>query len=133
MARRSPFASEEMDGFLGKGTSFAGDLVFNNKMRIDGKFRGTIRSDNFLSIGETAEVEADVDVAVLHVTGKITGKIRATDRVEIHPPGKVIGDVRAPNLITRSGAVFRGTCFIGDEDEDSSPMQPERSFFKGAS
>lgn len=134
MAKKSLFASGEMNGYLGVGTSMAGDLVFENSMRIDGRFKGSIRSDALLSVGETGEVEADIDVGVLLVNGKVVGKIRATDRVEIHPGGKVIGDIRAPNLVTRTGAVFRGNCFIGEEEDvGSKPLHAERAFFKGAS
>ena len=134
MAKKSLFASGEMNGYLGVGTSMSGDLVFENSMRIDGRFKGSIRSDALLSVGESGEVEADIDVGVLLVNGKVVGKIRASDRVEIHPGGKVIGDIRAPNLVTRTGAVFRGNCFIGEEEDvDAKPLHAERAFFKGAS
>lgn len=131
MSKKSLFTAGEMNGYLGKGTSMTGDLVFETSMRIDGTFKGTVKSDALLSVGESGNVEADIDVGVLLVNGRVTGKIRATDRVEIHPGGKVIGDIRAPNLITRSGAIFRGNCFIGEE-EDDSPLRAERAFFRGA-
>ena len=124
----------ELNGFLGRGTSCTGDLVFEDSMRIDGTFKGSIRSASTLSIGETADIEADIDVGVLLVSGRVVGKVRASDRVEIHPGGKVIGDIRAPNLITKQGAVFRGNCFIGEEEStETRPFKTERAFFKGAS
>lgn len=134
MARKHVFEGGELNGFLGRGTSCSGDLVFEDSMRIDGVFKGSIRSDSVLSIGEMADVEADIQVGTLLVNGRVVGKIRAADRVEIQPGGKVIGDIRAPNLITKPGAIFRGNCFIGDEDPaDVQPFRAERAFFKGAS
>ena len=131
---KKPSGSGELNGYLGRGTAFTGDLTFEDGMRIDGVFRGSIRSSATLAVSETADVEADIDVGVLLVNGRVVGKIRATDRVEIHPGGKVIGDIRAPNLITKPGAVFRGNCFIGEEDEaEVRPFKTERAFFKGAS
>ena len=133
MPKNRIFTTSEMNGYLGKGTSMTGDLVFESSMRIDGTFKGSIRSDALLSIGETGDVEADIDVGILHVNGKVTGRIRASDHVEIHDGGKVIGDIRAPNLVTRKGAIFRGNCFIGEEeDADAQPLHAERAFFKGA-
>lgn len=124
----------ELTGFLGPGTTFNGDLTFEDSLRIEGTFKGTIRSEALLWVGESAQVEADIDVAVLLVAGRVVGKIRATDRVEIHDGGKVVGDIRAPNLITKQGAIFRGNCFIGEEEElESQPFKTERAFFKGAS
>lgn len=134
MSRKGVLGAGELNGFLGRGTSCTGDLVFEDSMRIDGTFKGSIRSASILSIGETADIEADIDVGVLLVSGRVVGKIRASDRVEIHPGGKVVGDIRAPNLITRQGAVFRGNCFIGEEEDlEARPFRTERAFFKGAS
>ena len=125
---------ETLNGYIGKGTSCSGDLVFEHSLYIDGVFKGSIRSPGQLSVNESADIEADIDVAVLLVYGRVVGKIRASDRVEIHGGGKVVGDIRAPNLITKPGAVFRGNCFIGEEDEpEVRPFKTERAFFKGAS
>ena len=127
------FNAGELDGFLGRSTSMTGDLRFDTSMRIDGTFKGSIRSESELSIGESGDIEADIEVATLHVYGKVTGKIRATESVEIHPGGKVVGDIRAPNLVTKQGAVFRGNCFIGEEeDENAGSLHTERAFFRGA-
>lgn len=134
MTKKSLFSAGELNGFLGHGTTCTGDLVFEDSMRIDGTFKGTIRSESVLSVGERADVEADIEVGILLVSGRVVGKIRATDRVEIHPGGKVIGDIRAPNLVTKQGAIFRGNCFIGEEEDLSAqPFKTERAFFKGAS
>jgi cytoskeletal protein CcmA (bactofilin family) len=134
VSKKGLFNTGELNGFLGQGTTCTGDLVFESSMRLDGTFKGSIRSESVLSIGETGNVEADIDVGVLLVSGRVVGRIRARDRVEIHPGGKVIGDIRAPNLITRQGAVFRGNCFIGEEEDlESQPFRTERAFFRGAS
>jgi cytoskeletal protein CcmA (bactofilin family) len=134
LSRKSVLGAGELNGFLGIGTSCSGDLVFEDSMRIDGTFKGSIRSASVLTVGETADIEADIDVGVLLVSGRVVGKIKASDRVEIHPGGKVIGDIRSPNLITKQGAVFRGNCYIGEEEETPArTIKAERAFFKGAS
>ena len=135
MSRKNVLGNELLNGFLGVGTSCTGDLAFEDSLRIDGSFKGSIRSANTLTIGEGGDVEADIDVGVLLVSGRLVGKVRASDRVEIHPGGRIIGDVRAPNLITKQGALFRGNCFIGEEEVDDAraPIKAERAFFKGAS
>jgi cytoskeletal protein CcmA (bactofilin family) len=134
MSKKSPLGSSSLNGLLGPGTSCTGDLVFEDVFRIEGTFKGSIRSANHLYVDATADVEADIDVGVLVVLGRVVGKIRATDRVEIHEGGKVIGDIRSPNLITRRGAIFRGNCFIGEEEAaEARPFKAERAFFKGAS
>ena len=134
MSKKNALGSGELNGLLGPGTSCIGDLVFEDVFRIMGTFKGSIRSANLLYVDATADVEAEIDVGVLVVSGRVVGKVRASDRVEIHEGGKVIGDIRAPNLITRRGAVFRGNCFIGEEEgAEARPFKTERAFFKGAS
>ena len=53
----------EITALLGRGTEFEGKLHFEGRVRIDGVFKGEIRSDDTLVIGEGAEVHAEIDVA----------------------------------------------------------------------
>ena len=68
----------EITALLGRGTRFEGKLHFEGCVRIDGWFRGEIRSNDTLVIGEGAEVYAEVDVATVIVRGgEFVGNIRA--------------------------------------------------------
>src|ERR1017187_2154206 len=46
----------EITALLGRGTHFEGKLHFEGRVRIDGTFKGEIRSDDTLIIGEGAEI-----------------------------------------------------------------------------
>ena len=52
----------EINAFLGVGSDFSGKLAFDGTVRLDGKFSGEVFSSGILIIGETAKVEADIDV-----------------------------------------------------------------------
>src|SRR5687768_7505545 len=54
--------STEITALLGRGTRFEGKLQFEGRVRIDGAFKGEIRSDDVLIIGDGAEVDADIEV-----------------------------------------------------------------------
>jgi cytoskeletal protein CcmA (bactofilin family) len=101
---------EEVNAFLGKGTTFEGKMTFEGLFRLDGKFNGEIFSGDSLIIGETGEVHAEITVNTLIVKGKLEGSITAKTRVEIHPPGKILGDIQTPVLVIEEGAVFDGNC-----------------------
>lgn len=116
MKERS-FDHGEISGFLDEGTEFSGDLVFHNTMRIDGKFKGTIESKNFLIVGETAQIEGEVKVSNVSINGKVSGKIIADGKVEIHSKGKVFCDIDTPKLVVEDGAFFRGNCNMLLESE----------------
>jgi cytoskeletal protein CcmA (bactofilin family) len=106
--------SGELNGFLDRGSSFKGELEFEDTMRIDGKFNGKIHSKNELIVGESAHIEGDVHVGRIAISGTVVGKIVAAQRVEIHRNGKVYSDIDTPNLIIEEGAIFQGNCVMGD-------------------
>jgi cytoskeletal protein CcmA (bactofilin family) len=104
----------ELNGFLDHGSSFKGELEFEDTMRIDGRFNGKIVSKNELIVGESAHIEGDIHIGRIAISGTVVGKIVASQRVEIHRNGKVYSDIDTPALIIEEGAVFQGNCVMGD-------------------
>ena len=107
--------SGELNGFLDRGSSFKGELEFEDTMRIDGKFNGKIHSKNELIVGESAHIEGEIHVGRIAISGTVVGKIKADQRVEIHRNGKVYSDVDTPALVIEEGAIFQGNCVMGDK------------------
>jgi len=107
--------SGDLNGFLDRGSSFKGELEFEDTMRIDGKFNGRIRSKNELIVGESAHIEGEIHVGRIAISGTVLGKITADQRVEIHRNGKVYSDIDTPALIIEEGAIFQGNCVMGDK------------------
>src|SRR4030095_7910658 len=69
-----------LNGFLDRGSHFAGDLKFEDGFRIDGRFEGKITSGSELVLGETAEVDAEINVGKLSVNGSLEGPRVGTHR-----------------------------------------------------
>ena len=105
----------ELNGFLDHGSSFKGELEFEDTMRIDGRFNGKIVSKNELIVGESAHIDGDIHVGRIAISGTVVGKIMADQRVEIHRNGKVYSDIDTPALIIEEGAIFQGNCVMGDK------------------
>lgn len=114
----------EITALLGRGTRFEGKLYFEGRVRVDGVFKGEIKSDDTLIIGEGAEVHAEIDVATVIVRGGIVhGNIRASQSVEIHAPGKVVGNLHSPSLYIERGVEFQGSCRM-DPVENAKAEEP---------
>jgi cytoskeletal protein CcmA (bactofilin family) len=80
-------------------------------VRIDGVFKGEIKSDDTLVIGDGAEVHAEIDVATVIVRGGVVhGNIRAKTAIEVHAPGKIVGNLQSPSLFIDRGVAFEGSC-----------------------
>jgi cytoskeletal protein CcmA (bactofilin family) len=106
--------SGDLNGFLDKGSSFRGELEFEDTIRIDGRFNGKISSKNELIVGEAARVEGEVHVGLIAISGTVEGKIVATQKIEVHRTGKVYGNITTPILVIEEGAVFQGECTMGE-------------------
>lgn len=102
----------EITTLLGRGASFDGKLTFEGTVRIDGKFKGEVFSDDVLVIGEGATVEAEIDIGEVIIQGTVIGNIKAKRSIEIHAPGRVKGDLHTPSLQIDKGVVFEGRSFM---------------------
>ena len=109
---RAQGALGEINTLLGKGTTFEGKLTFEGTVRIDGKLKGEVFSDDVLIVGEGAYVEAEIDIGEVIIQGTVVGNVRAKRAIEIHSPGKVKGDLHTPSLQVDKGVVFEGRSFM---------------------
>lgn len=101
----------EITALLGRGTHFEGKLHFEGRVRIDGSFKGEIRSDDVLIIGEGAEVEAEIDVATVIIKGgTVSGNVRAARAIELYVPARVSGNLHSPEVFMDKGVQFSGNC-----------------------
>jgi cytoskeletal protein CcmA (bactofilin family) len=107
-----PAALGEITTLLGRGAAFEGKLTFEGTVRIDGRFRGEVFSDDTLVIGEGALVEAEIDIGEVIIQGTVVGNIKAKRSIEIHAPGRVKGDVHTPSLQIDKGVIFEGRSFM---------------------
>lgn len=119
-----PPGSEEWIGFLDQGVSLEGTLELAGTFRVDGAVKGTIRCKDRLIVGESAQLEGEVESAVVSVAGKINGTVRGTNRVEILPSGMIEGEVDTPTLVIEAGGVLEGRCRMRAE---AKPSQAENA------
>jgi cytoskeletal protein CcmA (bactofilin family) len=109
----APLPATEITALLGRGTHFEGKLEFDGRVRIDGSFRGQIRTTGVLVVGDGAEIDAEIEAAVLIVKGgSLQGNVRATESIELYVPARVSGTLHAPEIFMDKGVHFSGTCTI---------------------
>jgi cytoskeletal protein CcmA (bactofilin family) len=106
-------ASGDLSGFLDVGTEFHGELSFQDTLRIDGKFEGAIRDGRLLIIGESADVNAEIHVATVSVSGRLRGDVHAKERVELHASARCQCNLDTRVLVVEEGAMFEGGCAMG--------------------
>ena len=126
MSKNEPLI--KVNAFIDKDTEVKGDVRFKESFRIDGKFKGKILAGNTLIIGESAQVNADIEVKNISINGRVKGSIIARESTEIFSLGRVTGQIITGKLTIEEGAFFQGTCQMElkaleekktDEDEPS--------------
>ena len=84
--------------------------LFRETFRVDGRVKGKIVSEKTVIIGETAQVEADIDCGVVSIRGTVTGSIQGRERIELLAGSRVYGRLSSPRLVVEEGAFFQGEC-----------------------
>lgn len=105
---QSSVENQEVVGVLEKGCELEGKLCFEGTIRIGGKFKGEIFTNDVLVIGEGAEVEGEIQVGTLIINGSVNANIVAKNRVEIHKPAVFKGSIVTPSLMVDEGVIFEG-------------------------
>jgi len=110
-AMDSTLPATEITALLGRGTRFEGKLHFAGRVRIDGSFKGEIRSADVLIIGEGAEIDAEIEVGTVIIKGgTVTGNVRAESSIELYVPAQVTGNLHSPEIFIDKGVQFSGNC-----------------------
>jgi cytoskeletal protein CcmA (bactofilin family) len=103
-----PGVQGDLNALLGRGSEFEGKLTFEGTVRIDGKFTGSIMTNDTLVVGEGAKVSAEITCGTIIVHGEVVGNIKARTAIELHQPAKVRGNVETPSLMVDKGVIFEG-------------------------
>jgi len=94
---------------LGATIVITGELTSSEDVTIDGRIDGLLLvRDAALTIGERAQIQAEVRGARVVVHGLVNGAISASERIELTPTATVAGSLSASRVVMADGAHFNG-------------------------
>ncbi|MEA3328893.1 MAG: polymer-forming cytoskeletal protein [Candidatus Omnitrophota bacterium] len=110
------------EGVLNMDASMEGSLIFKDpvNLQINGDFKGKLDTKGNLTIGEHADVQADIVGENIVIAGRVVGQIKASKELNIVPPADVKGDIQTPRLGVTPGAVLEGKCRMLSTQEKST-------------
>ncbi len=106
--------------WIGADTAFAGDISTTKSIRVDGKLVGNIKESESVVVGESAEIEGNINTKYIVVSGKVKGNINANDGIELLGTAKVEGDLYTNILYINEGAIFRGQSTMPITEENGN-------------
>ena len=93
---------------LSSDVEIKGTIKFQKELLIDGKVEGDINSDGALTVGENADIRAEIKTKSITIYGKVQGNVSVSERCELKSKCTLQGDLKAARLIIEEGATFIG-------------------------
>lgn len=106
------FKRKQDEKILDVDASMQGSLSFKDpvNLRINGKFEGNLDIRGNLTIGQSAQVFADITGDNIVIGGRVKGRVTAKERLTLLPTAIVEGDIYPAKLNITEGAVLEGRC-----------------------
>ena len=98
---------------IGAGTVINGDIESNGDIRIDGTIIGNLNSKAKILIGQDGVVEGDINGQQADIMGKVTGKLKIKELLQLRGKSNVSGELFAGKLEVEPTATFNGSCHMG--------------------
>ena len=110
-----------IDSLVGVGTLVTGNISFSGGLRVDGKVKGNVVSNDeeqpsTLVLSENARIEGEIRVGHVVINGAVVGPVHGSRFVELQSNANVTGDVHYTTLEIHLGAVIQGRLVHKDED-----------------
>ncbi|MGH7950279.1 MAG: bactofilin family protein [Candidatus Binataceae bacterium] len=93
---------------VGRNVTVSGKLIFQEPVRIEGRFRGEVSSTELVVVGEYGMLEGRVHAPRLLVEGELRGDVEGSKRVVLGARARVYGNIEADNLRVCEGAQIDG-------------------------
>jgi len=109
---------------LGTNSTLEGDLTSSANVRLDGTFTGTLEIGGNVLVGETAQINADINARNISIAGAVRGNVKGK-KVQLLRTGRIWGDIHATALTTEEGAFIDGKItMISQQDEAAETADP---------
>ncbi len=102
---------------LGTNTTLDGHLSSSANVRLDGIFTGTLEIGGNVLVGETAQINADINAKNISIAGAVRGNVNGK-KVQLLRTGRIWGDIHATALTTEEGAFIDGKITMISPQED---------------
>jgi len=110
---------------LSSDVEIKGTIKFQKELLIDGKVEGEINSDGALTVGENADIRAEIKTKSITIYGKVSGNISVSERCELKSKCTLQGDLKAARLIIEEGATFIGKSEVSSGMSVKAASKPE--------
>ena len=99
---------------ISRGVKIEGKITSDGNIRVDGDIKGDIVSQNNVTVGESGQVNGQINANVITIGGKVVGTVSAKEKLALEAKGNLKGDILTKTLVVEAGAKFDGNSKMGD-------------------
>ena len=101
-----------MNTVIGEDVNFKGELVLIGDLRIDGYFKGVIKTNDRVLIGKNGYVISDIYADEIIIGGRLIGDVYGKKRVSLLKTSFLEGNIYTKTISIEEGTIFEGNCNI---------------------
>ena len=109
---------------ISSGVLIEGKLSSKGNVRVDGTVKGDVNVNGNVTIGETGDINGEINADVITVGGKVIGKLNAKEKVVLEGKAVLKGDLVAKILVIEAGAKFDGNSKMEESSSSFKPSTP---------
>jgi len=111
---------EQPDVVIGENVSFKGTLSFENLLRLDGYFEGTIEKGKKIIVGPKGSLKGNLQLDEAFIAGKIEGDIYIKERLILRGRAEIYGNITSPRLSVDEGVTIVGQLLVSNSTTSSA-------------
>lgn len=111
---KNGIAEPQARNIIAQGTSIKGDIDSSGDFRIEGTLVGTVKVKGKIVIGESGSVEGQIYCQSADISGTAKVKMEVTELTSLRANCKFQGDIITKKISIEPGAIFSGTCQMGN-------------------
>ncbi|MFB3056507.1 MAG: polymer-forming cytoskeletal protein [Ignavibacteriaceae bacterium] len=120
-------SKSEETTIISRGVKIEGKITSSGNIRVDGEIQGDIFCESNMTIGEDAKVDGQINANTITIGGKVSGIVRAKEKLILDSNSNLKGDIYTKNLVIEEGAKFDGKCKSGESTKIGELQETNKS------
>ena len=119
-------AQSDETTIISNGVKIDGKLTSSGNIRVEGEIQGDISSQKNVVVGDRGKVNGQINADTITIGGKVSGTVRANEKLVLDPHGYLKGDIFTKILVIEAGARFDGKSKMGEPENTWKSKEPTK-------
>ena len=116
--KKSPRSGHAVETLIGPHAVIRGDISFTGGLYVEGTIHGKVSADDgsaaVITIAENGHIEGEVRAPVVVISGRMSGDVHASERIELAAHARVNGNIHYKVVEMAAGAMITGRLIHAD-------------------